>query len=253
MSPVIRAAALCELLALGEFLASATLAAGEAPRPLPATGGVFRAPAPSRAIVRPVELDPQMREFAFGPSLRTERMDPNRPVKPWGPAPYDWGGLIRDYGARVKKLGRVEIRGTCVSACTMYLAVRGVCVDKYALLWFHAAFDLGTGRISPAGSAELRAHWPKPVRDWAARVGALESVTFTWRRALSGVELIAMGVPACPTSPGGLPPKASDAQAKASSDAVEASAPADASQPLRPIHIWLWRWGTAPGRSNTRR
>ena len=124
-------------------------------------------------------------------------MDPDRPVKPWGPPPYDQGGLIRDYRARAKKLDRVEIRGTCVSACTMYLAVRGVCVDKYALLWFHAAHDPDTRKISAAGNAALVAHWPAPVRDWAARVGALGSVSFTWRRTLSGVELIAMGVPAC--------------------------------------------------------
>ena len=214
MAPVIRAAALCKLLALGELLALATPAAGEAQRPPPVPGGLFRPPATSRAIVRPVELDPPMRQFAFGPPLRTDLMDPDRPVTPWGPKPYDGGGLLRDYAARVKKVARAEIRGTCVSACTMYLAARDVCVDKQALLWFHAAYDPHTRKISATGNAALVSHWPAPVRDWAARVGALGSVSFTWRRTLSGVGLIAMGVADCrPNSPGGRPPDLRDRQA----------------------------------------
>ncbi len=197
MSSLTRPGAMWKLAAAAAVLCA--LAAAGGPNHRDVERGEVGARPPPPPDMRREGVEPQ--DFAFGPALRSDPVDPDRPVKPWGPAPYDRGGLIREYGARVKKLAHLEIRGTCLSACTMYLSVPGVCVDKYALLWFHAAFDTETGRTSPAGNAELRAHWPKPVREWAARVGALESVSFTRRRALSGVELIAMGVPACGPRP----------------------------------------------------
>lgn len=156
----------------------------------------------SGAKAPPLSLDAKQRaldDIIFATPQNTLRMDMDRPVTPWGPQPYDWGGMITGYEERVRKSAgkRVEIRGTCISACTMLLGAKDVCVDKQAMLWFHAAYETGTKKISEPGNAALVSHWPAPVRDWAARTGALKSVEFTLRRALTGVELVAMGVPAC--------------------------------------------------------
>ena len=135
----------------------------------------------------------------FGPSQNTPLMDLDRPVRPWGPPPHDMGGFVRDYVAKVRAVGaaRIEIRGSCVSSCTIFLGAQNVCVDRRAMLWFHAAHDRETRQISAEGNRMLAAYWPKPVQDWAKMVRAQESVDFTLRRALTGVELHAMGLPDC--------------------------------------------------------
>jgi len=116
--------------------------------------------------------------------------------------PLDRGGRIGDYVERVIAAAgqRHEIRGDCMSACTIWLGHKGSCVAPDAVLWFHAATDSLRAMhddnpwrsISERGAAALLAWYPPRVkavvRPW------LNSPEF---RTLSGEELIRLGVPAC--------------------------------------------------------
>lgn len=121
--------------------------------------------------------------------------------RPFGPPPYDGGGLIPAYQTRIRQAdaqgAQVEIRGTCVSACTMWLGARNVCVHPDAMLWFHAARKSGTRRISRFGNDVMSSYWPPAVRKWADRAGVLDSLDFTQGHVLTGADLIPMGFPAC--------------------------------------------------------
>ena len=158
----------------------------------------------SSAFLKPYNVLPgqaQPKSWLSPDQFVTPRHDPFITTSPWGPAPYDPGGNVFAYQAKVwaaDRAGRrIEIRGTCVSACTMFLGAKNVCVSKNAMLWFHAASDPDTKKISNLGNDVMRAYWPKPVQDYVERSGALRTVSFTRGRALSGVELQAMGLPDC--------------------------------------------------------
>jgi hypothetical protein len=116
--------------------------------------------------------------------------------------PLDRGGQIRFY---IQKLAAAsgqlhEIRGDCMSACTIWLGHKPVCVAPDATLWFHQASDprleLVSGNPwhwkSETGNLALSTFYPPRVlavvRTW------LESPEF---HTLSGRELIALGIPEC--------------------------------------------------------
>jgi hypothetical protein len=116
--------------------------------------------------------------------------------------PLDRGGNIGIYVERIIAAAgqRHEIRGDCMSACTMWLGHRGTCVARDAVLWFHGASDglreMRSGNpwlsISEKGNAALLAMYPprvrQVVRPW------LNSPEY---HTLTGAELIRLGVPAC--------------------------------------------------------
>lgn len=116
--------------------------------------------------------------------------------------PLDRGGDIGEYTRRiVSGAGRAHvISGDCMSACTMWLGHRGVCVTPDAVLWFHAATDrLQAMRqenpwrtISHAGNAALLAMYPPRVR--AVVRPWLDSPDY---HTLTGAQLAALGVPLC--------------------------------------------------------
>ena len=124
------------------------------------------------------------------------------PAQAQGLRPLDRGGSIAAYLMEIHAAAgkRHEIRGDCMSACTMWLGHRGVCVAPDAVLWFHGASDGVQAMrqsnpwraISREANAALLAMYPPRVR--AVVAPWLESPA--WRR-LTGVELIALGVPAC--------------------------------------------------------
>jgi hypothetical protein len=116
--------------------------------------------------------------------------------------PLDRGGSIAAYlmeiHASADKPHRIE--GDCMSACTMWLGHRRVCVAPDATLWFHSAIDPGKlGRVvnpwqamDRNANAAMLAMYPARVR--AVVAPWLENVNY---RTLTGRELIALGVPAC--------------------------------------------------------
>jgi hypothetical protein len=113
----------------------------------------------------------------------------------------DRGGQIGDYFDKYRALretgDRVEIDGTCASACTMLLGViprNRICVTPRAVLAFHSAWTPTSEgeQISSAGNYYLWSNYPPAVRKWIIQHGGLhERIIY-----LSGPELAAM-YPAC--------------------------------------------------------
>ena len=83
----------------------------------------------------------------------------------------DQGGFVGPRAAYVATLGNREVRieGTCVSACTMYLAAPNVCVTRDARLGFHGPSFFGAD-LPPADfdywSRVLARHYPPAIADW---------------------------------------------------------------------------------------
>jgi hypothetical protein len=115
----------------------------------------------------------------------------------------DTGGQIGDYLAKFRALRasgeRIEIDGTCASACTMLLGTvprDRICVTPRAVLEFHSAWDptpSGGTVTSEAGNQLLWSTYPPQVRQWIRRHGGLNARIIK----LSGASLAAM-YPICP-------------------------------------------------------
>jgi hypothetical protein len=62
-------------------------------------------------------------------------------------AGYGMGGQFSRFDPVVNEANQsgelFRIEGHCQSACTLFLAIRNVCVDRYATLLFHAGHDRG--------------------------------------------------------------------------------------------------------------
>ncbi len=112
------------------------------------------------------------------------------PIHPCGPSPRDWGGYILTYMLKVfiaDPLGaRIEVRGTCISACTVLLSGKDVCVHPDAMLWFHAAKVPETGKMDAEATRTMSLYWGPKNAAWAEAVGATQSLAFTRRRPSRG-------------------------------------------------------------------
>lgn len=74
---------------------------------------------------------------------------------------YDGGGNILDYVRELSEIqrngDRVEIVGTCLSSCTLYLGANDVCVAPDAVLGFHGPRGyLGIVPLSPSDCESYR-------------------------------------------------------------------------------------------------
>ncbi len=117
----------------------------------------------------------------------------------------DRGGPVRARERKIRRLirngSRVEIRGSyCLSACTMYLAVRNLCVSRRTVFGFHGPSSPLYGIALPPESFErwsrlIAAHYPEPLRSWYLREGRNRTVGFYY---LTGERLIDMGIEECP-------------------------------------------------------
>ena len=77
--------------------------------------------------------------------------------------PYAKGGRTKDFAVDVEQHRRsgemFRITGHCQSACTMFLALRTVCVEPSARLLFHAGDnDIATRRMMNSYNAKLRGY-----------------------------------------------------------------------------------------------
>jgi hypothetical protein len=112
----------------------------------------------------------------------------------------DTGGQIGAYLAKYRALkasgARVEIDGTCASACTMLLGIiprNRICVTPHASLVFHSAWDMeGDNAVASEGNRILWSTYPESVRRWIKSHGGLHSQMII----LQGPELAAM-FPSC--------------------------------------------------------
>jgi hypothetical protein len=108
----------------------------------------------------------------------------------------DTGGQIGAYLARYRALKasgeRVEIDGTCASACTMLLGIippNRICVTSHASLVFHSAWDAeGDETVTTEGNRILWSTYPERIRRWIKSHGGLHSQMII----LSGPELATM-------------------------------------------------------------
>jgi hypothetical protein len=114
---------------------------------------------------------------------------------------YDMGGSLQSRQTKIRIMRRqgqrVEIRGRCYSACTMYLGLPDVCVAPDAVLGFH-----GPQGMLGALPQDAFDHWSrvmarnlrKPLKTWFmtqarhVKQGVLR---------ISGAKLIKMGYARC--------------------------------------------------------
>ena len=107
--------------------------------------------------------------------------------------PYSMGGRTREFAPKVREADRAgkpfRISGHCQSACTMFLAVRAVCIEPSARLLFHAGQTAkGTRDMMNSYNAKLRAY--------LAANGIMERAAF---HTISGRDMIArFGYRQCP-------------------------------------------------------
>lgn len=89
------------------------------------------------------------------------------------------GGYVPDFVAIVRQYNAsgepFRIEGVCKSACTLFLGIRKVCVDRGATLMFHAGHDIALAASRPAfarltirprsswASADRNARKPFPI------------------------------------------------------------------------------------------
>ncbi len=113
----------------------------------------------------------------------------------------DRGGWLGQRSKKIRKMRatgqRVELRGTCLSACTMYLSLPNACVSSNATFGFH-----GPSRNGQQLSQREFDHWSRlmadnyrePLRSWFLTKARYRTSGYY---NMSGTELIRMGYPQC--------------------------------------------------------
>ena len=109
---------------------------------------------------------------------RPARLEPlqGRASRPLGPA--------GDHDAFAGELFRIE--GRCQSACTLFLGIRNVCVERSAELAFHGGNDR-SGKISPASTQHMLNAYRPRLRQYLVAGGYVQTQAF---HTISGAELI---------------------------------------------------------------
>jgi hypothetical protein len=107
--------------------------------------------------------------------------------------PYAMGGITRKFAPKVREADRsgklFRITGHCQSACTMFLAVRNVCIEPSARLLFHAA-------KTPRGTRDMMNSYNSRLRSYLVASRIMESPVF---HTISGSDMIKrFGYRACP-------------------------------------------------------
>ncbi|SOB94056.1 hypothetical protein [Rhodobacter maris] len=113
----------------------------------------------------------------------------------------DIGGYLSARRQEIERLRatgrRVELRGTCISACTMYLGLPHVCVSPQAVFGFHGPSRSGTP-VAPEKfeywSREMARSYREPLKSWYMTTGRYMIRGYF---EISGTQLIAMGYHAC--------------------------------------------------------
>jgi len=106
---------------------------------------------------------------------------------------YGSGGTLRDYDGTVHQYNasgeRFRIRGRCQSACTLFLAIRNVCVERSAVLRFHAG-------SSPTSTARMLGAYDARLRNYLNDHNYMSSSAF---HTISGSDMISrFGYKQCP-------------------------------------------------------
>lgn len=114
----------------------------------------------------------------------------------------DGGGLVDSYmnaAARyTSQHRRIEIRGSCRSACTLALAVPKTCVGPGALLKWHHAYNPATGAPVLSVTAQMLGMIPSRVREV---IGPNIQLDYSPAATLNYEQLVRLGVNDCDAKP----------------------------------------------------
>jgi hypothetical protein len=108
--------------------------------------------------------------------------------------PYGGGGFVRSFDPIISQYNQTgelfRIEGNCQSACTMFLAIRNVCVDLNATLKFHA------GR-HPFATKDMLSRYNSRLRNFVMANHYMDTPEF---HAISGSDIVAkFGYRECPS------------------------------------------------------
>jgi hypothetical protein len=110
---------------------------------------------------------------------------------PEGMAPFN--AMVRQYNASGQEF-RIDTH--CQSACTLFLAIRNVCIVPSASLLFHAGHTRGPNRqINPAATNRMMAAYKPALRSYLKAGGYMDTLAF---HTISGQTMISkFGYRAC--------------------------------------------------------
>jgi len=114
-------------------------------------------------------------------------------------APYGAGGYFTRYDPVVARFNRsgelFRIEGRCQSACTLFLGIRNVCVERSASLGFHGGRG-GKGEISISSTRHMRAAYNERLRRYLDEHHGMEKRQYLM---ISGQDMIErFGYRECP-------------------------------------------------------
>jgi cytochrome oxidase Cu insertion factor (SCO1/SenC/PrrC family) len=116
--------------------------------------------------------------------------------------PYGGGGPMAKFDAIIGQYNAsgelFRIEGHCQSSCTMFLAIRNVCVDANASLLFHASLSARERDHAPypEKNAHMASHYNSGLRAFVLANHYMDSFTF---HAISGRDIIGkFGYRQCP-------------------------------------------------------
>jgi hypothetical protein len=107
--------------------------------------------------------------------------------------PYGGGGPMAKFDAIIGQYNAsgelFRIEGHCQSSCTMFLAIRNVCVDPGANLLFHAALSVSERDHAPypERNRHMASHYNSNLRAFVLANHYMDSFTF---HAISGRDII---------------------------------------------------------------
>ena len=116
-------------------------------------------------------------------------------------AGYEMGGQFTRFDPVVGQYNQsgelFRIEGHCQSSCTLFLAIRNVCIDRTATLLFHAGHDRNKN-ITESATSHLLAAYNGPLRNYVTANHYMETLAF---HSISGADMIQkFGYRACPKS-----------------------------------------------------
>jgi hypothetical protein len=110
----------------------------------------------------------------------------------------DGGGSVYDFENQAFKYNveqrRVEIRGSCRSACTLALSVQKVCVGPGAVVKWHHAFNSFDHSVREDVTQEMLSTLPPRVRH---AVEGRVTVNYNPQATLTYSQLVELGIPDC--------------------------------------------------------
>jgi hypothetical protein len=112
---------------------------------------------------------------------------------------YGMGGWYEQFDPVIAKYNQsgelFRITGHCQSACTMFLGIRNVCVERSARLLFHGSHDRQR-RITEYHNNRVMSHYNAALRNYIVAGGYTNTLAF---HTISGQDMISkFGYRACP-------------------------------------------------------